>query len=30
MLVGNDDCVCVILVLEETGVPGGNLYTYTW
>ena len=25
MLVGTDDCVCVILVVEETGVPGGNL-----
>ena len=25
MYVGTDDCVCVVLMWEETKVPGGNL-----
>ena len=24
MLVGTDNCVCVVFVWEEAGVPGGN------
>ena len=24
MLVGTDDCICVVFLWEETGVPGGN------